>query len=58
MALKSHYLPLEKTKIRFGTVEKAMCQVVTRNWELIFFLLTNRNCDLGEVEKAMFQIIA
>jgi len=32
-----------------------MFQVVARHWELIFFLLTNPKCDLGEFEKAMFQ---
>ena len=58
MALKNHYLPLEKPKIRFGNVEKAMCQVVARHWEHIFFLLSNRIWDLGDVEKVMFQMVA
>jgi len=35
-----------------------MFQVVERNLELIFFLLTSLKCDLGEVEKAMFQELA
>ena len=32
-----------------------MLQVVGNHWELIFFILTNSKCDMGEVEKAMFQ---
>ena len=35
-----------------------MFQVVSNHWEHIFFLLTNPNCGLGEVEKAMFQGVA
>jgi len=70
MALKSHYLPkcrqwllnakvgLLSPKFVFGNVEKAICQLVARHWVLIFFLLTNPKCNLGEVEKAMFQGIA
>jgi len=32
-----------------------MFEVVANHWGLIYFLLNNRKCDLGEVEKAMFQ---
>jgi len=35
-----------------------MFQVVARHWKLIFFLTTNPKCDLGEVEKAMFHVLA
>ena len=34
-----------------------MFQVDARQRELIFFLLTNPKCDLGEVEKAMIQVV-
>ena len=32
--------------------------MIPRHRELIFFLLTSPKCDLGEVEKAMFQGLA
>ena len=35
-----------------------MFQCVNRHWELIFILLTSPKCDLGEVEKATFQVLA
>ena len=57
MAHKSHFLPIDKLKIRLGEVEKAMIQVVARHWELIFFLLTSPKCGLCYVEKAMFQVV-
>ena len=41
--------------MQFDEPEKAMNEVVANYWELIFFLLTSPKCDLGEVEKAMFQ---
>jgi len=34
-----------------------MFQVVARQWEFIFLLLTSPKCDLGEVEKAMFKLL-
>jgi len=46
---------LPSPKLFFDEVEKAMCQVVARQLELIFFLLNNPKCDMGEVDKAMFQ---
>ena len=55
--LKAIIYLMKSLKFLFGTVEKAMCQVA-RHWELIFFHLPNPKCDLGEVEKAMFQGIA
>jgi len=58
MALKSLFLPLDKPKINFDEVEKSMFLVVARHWEYIFFFLTSSKCDLGEVEKAMFQWLA
>ena len=41
--------------MQFDEDEKAMIQVVANHWELIFSLLTNPKCEIGEVEKAMFQ---
>ena len=35
-----------------------MFQVVARHWKLIFFLFTSPKFDLGEVEKAMFHVLA
>ena len=58
MAIKSHFLPIEKPKLDFGDVVKATFQVVAHHWGIIYFLLTNQNCDLCEVEKAMFQRVA
>jgi len=57
MAIKSHFLPIEKPKLDFGDV-KAMIQVVANHSGIIYFLLTNQKCDLCEVEKAMFQRVA
>ena len=56
--LRVIFFLLKSPKFDFGTVEKAMFQVVTRPCELISFLLTNPKWDLGEVEKAMFQWVA
>jgi len=47
---------LEEPKIDFGELNKATFPVVARHCELIFCLMTNPNCDLGEVEKAMLQV--
>ena len=58
MALIRHFLPLESTKFDFGYVEKAMFEVVHRHSELLFFLLTSPKCELGEIEKVMFQGLA
>jgi len=35
-----------------------MFQMVTRHWDVVFFPLTTPKGDLGEVEKAMFQVLA
>jgi len=38
-------------------LKKAMFQVVARHCELIICLLTSPKCDLGEVGKAMIQLV-
>ena len=43
--LKVNYCILSRPKFDFREFEKAMFLVVARQSELIFFLLTNRNCD-------------
>ena len=44
--------------MQFDENEKAMFQVVARQSEVVFFLLTSPKCDLGEVEKATLQEVA
>jgi len=41
-----------------SNVEKAMFEMLAVHFQLIFFLLTNPECDFCEVEKAMFQVVA
>ena len=58
MALKSHFLPLDKPKIRFWGGREI--DVSTGRLALVthFLLSDHPKCDLGEFEKAMFQGLA
>jgi len=40
-----------------GKVEKAIVHGDELPYEIVFFLLGCGKCDLGEVEKAMFQVV-
>jgi len=48
---KSHFLPLDKPKTDFSSDRIALKKV-------IFCLLTSPKFDFGEVEKAMFEVVA
>jgi len=49
MALWYSFQPLVHPKMRLVLGREAMCEVVARNWELIFCLLTSLKCDLVKV---------
>jgi len=51
------FLALDHPKMRLGKVEKAMFQGLALHFEFIFSLLTSRKCILGEVEKAVSQVV-
>jgi hypothetical protein len=57
-ALRNHFLPSGRPKMRMGVGENSIFQVVGRPCEHILCLLAGTKRDLGEVEKAMFQMVA
>ena len=57
MAFWNYFLPLDKPKMRrWG--EKAIFQVLSWHFEIIFVPLTSSNLVFGDFEKAMFQVVA
>jgi len=54
-ALRSHFLPLDQPKMRFGLSRVSDFSRFAFHFELIFGLLIIQKCHLVEVEKAMFQ---
>jgi len=58
MALKINILPLDKPKTRLWWGRESDDSSGRQELSYIFFLLTSPKCDLGEVDKSMFQGLA
>jgi hypothetical protein len=57
MALRTHYLPSELRKMQLWWSRWSDVSTVRKACELIFCFLDVAKCDLGEVDKAMIQVV-
>ena len=57
-SLRTRFRLLAITKYDFSEVEKSMIECVVSHKLGILYNLTYPKCDLGEVEKAMYEVVA